>query len=235
MDYNFGGVPNFQANKAYQDIYSANNQTYAPSMSAAPSAGGLPTNNQPAPSGMPAAGGMQFLPPALQTGYGIYQAIKGNRLASQNVRPTYTIPKEIDQNLSDAQRMAIQGMPEQQRQNYINDLQRNAQQSLNQMGSRQAGLAGLGVLNQNQNDAYAKLLGMDAQQRMANMQQLQQVRSQTADYRDKAFDLNQMQPYANRYAEAQAMQNAGNQNMMGGVQSTARMAGQAANLAMLLI
>lgn len=173
----------------------------------------------------------QFLPPVLQTSYGIYQAIKGNQLAAQNTRPKYEIPNEVFQNLSDAQRMAIQGMPEQQRQNYINDLQRNAQQSLNQMGSRQAGLAGLGVLNQNQNDAYAKLLGMDAQQRMANMQQLQQVRSQTADYRDKAFDLNQMQPYANRYAEAQAMQNAGNQNMMGGIQSATQMGGQAANAA----
>lgn len=173
----------------------------------------------------------QFLPPVLQTGYGIYQAIRGNQLATQYQRPTYTIPPEISQNLSDAQRMALQGMPEQQRQNYINDIQRSGQTALNAMGSRKAGLTGLGVVNQNQNDAYNHLLGMDAQQRMQNQQQLLGVRQNVADFRNQSFDLNQMQPYVNNFAQSQAMQNAGNQNIYGGASSATNLLGQAANAA----
>ena len=76
---NLGTVPNFQANKAYSDIYGANASTINGSQVGGYIGGGnfsLPNPSAmsaaPSAGGMPAAGGMQFLPPALQTSYGIY-------------------------------------------------------------------------------------------------------------------------------------------------------------------
>jgi len=45
---------------------------------------------------------------------GIFQGAKGRKLAKQNVRPTYEIPKEFQQNLAIAENMGRVGLPQQQ-------------------------------------------------------------------------------------------------------------------------
>jgi len=168
-------------------------------------------------------GVLAAIPAVAQAGTGIYQAVKGNRLANSMERPNFEIPQEILDNLTDSQMQALRGMPAEQKQQYIDNVMRSQQAALGAMGDRKAGLAGLGGVQQNAIDAYRNMLSMDAQQRQVNEQALQGVRSNVADYKDKQFQVNQLDPYNQTMQAAEAMKGAGIQNMMGGVTSGAQM------------
>lgn len=159
-----------------------------------------------------AGGGATTTLGAFQTGYGLYKQ-------SKNKRPTYEIPQEIKENLTDAQQTALMGLPEEQRQMFLSNVQRGAAMGLSQMSSRKGGLAGIAALNQNQNDAYGNLLAMDSQARMQNKGALMQQRQVMADYKDQAFQLNKLNPYYENTAQNQAMIGAGMQNMSQGFQA----------------
>lgn len=162
--------------------------------------------------------------PAVAQGVtGIYQTIKGNQLANSMERPTFDIPQEILDNLTDAQIQALRGMPAEQKQQYLDNVMRSQQSALGAMGDRKAGLAGLGGVQQNAVDAYRNMLSMDAQQRQTNELALQGVRSDVAGYKDKQFQINELDPYNQTMAAAEGMQGAGIQNFMGGVTSGAKM------------
>jgi hypothetical protein len=150
---------------------------------------------------------------AATTALGLHQYYKGKRMRDKNKRPTYEIPQEIQQNLSQAQQMALQGIPEEQKQQYLTNLQRGSAQALASSGSRRGGLAGIAGINQQQNDAYGNLMSMDAQARFQNQGVLMGQRQAMADYRDQAFQVNKMNPYYEKEAEGLAMQGAGQQNI----------------------
>ena len=152
------------------------------------------------------------------TTLGAVQTIYGMQQQKKNKRPTYEIPQEISQNLSQTQQQALQGMPEDQKQQYISNLQRSSAYSLSQANSRKGGLQGLGAINQNQNDAYGNMLSMDSQARMQNQNQLMGARQTMADYRDQAFQLNKENPYYEKTAQNNALIGAGMQNMSQGFQ-----------------
>lgn len=158
-----------------------------------------------------AGGGATTTLGAAQTAYGMY-------LKNKNKRPEYSIPNEIGQNLTDAQRMALQGLPEEQKQQFINNIQRGTAFGMSQLGSRKAGLAGLATMNQQQQDAYGNLLSMDAQARQQNQANLMNQRQVMADYRDQAFQLNKLNPYYEKTAQSEALMGAGMQNMSQGFQ-----------------
>lgn len=155
----------------------------------------------------------------VQTVTGIAQYIKGRKLAKENKRPSYEIPNEIKQNLTQAQMMALEGLPAEQKKQYVDNIQRSQNFTLGAMDDRKAGLTGLSSLMQNSNDAYRNLLSMDAQAKQANQQQLMGQRGIMANYKDKAFDFNKVQPYEAAAQAAQAMQGAGMQNAFGGLSS----------------
>ena len=169
------------------------------------------------------AAGLVAAPAVAQAGTGIYQAVKGGQLARSMDRPNFEIPQEILDNLTDSQMQALRGMPAEQKQQYIDNVMRSQQAALGAMGDRKAGLAGLGGVQQNAIDAYRNMLSMDAQQRQTNEQALQGVRSNVADYKDKQFQVNQLDPYNQTMQAAEAMKGAGIQNMIGGVASGAQM------------
>lgn len=160
-----------------------------------------------------------------QAGLGIYQMIKGHKMAKNNVRPDYQIPQEVYQNLSDAQRMAMEGLPAAQKEQYIQNLQRSSQFGLRGASDRKAGLAGLSSLVQNQNDAYGNLLSKDAAARMQNQQTLYGMRNALAQQKTTQWDYNKYQPFMQKAQAAQAMQGAGMQNAFGALST----AGQTAN------
>lgn len=141
--------------------------------------------------------------------------IKSRRDAKQaeKNRPKYEIPEEVKQNLSSAQLDALQGMPEEQKQQYLSNLQRSSAYALSQASSRRGGLEGLSSINQNQNDAYGNLMGMDAQARMQNKQNLYGQRQNIADYRDQAFQFNKVNPFYERIAQRRADDNELFQNL----------------------
>jgi len=159
-----------------------------------------------------AGGGATTTLGAAQLAYGLYKQKK-------NKRPEYTIPPEIQANLDQGQQEALQGMPEEQKQQYINNIQRSQAFSMSQMGSRKAGLAGVAAVNQQGVDAYGNLLAMDAQARMANQDKLYGLRQNMADYKDQAFQINKSNPYYEQTAQNNALIGAGMQNMSQGFQA----------------
>jgi len=159
-----------------------------------------------------AGGGASTTLGAVQLAYGLYKQ-------KRNKRPTYEIPQEIQQNLNQAQQMALQGIPEEQKQQYLTNLQRGSAQALASSGSRRGGLAGIAGINQQQNDAYGNLMSMDAQARAQNQGILMGQRQTMADYRDQAFQINKSNPYYEQTAQNNAMIGAGMQNMSQGFQA----------------
>lgn len=123
-------------------------------------------------------------------------------------------------------KLADQGIPEQQRQNYLRDVDRNTTSTLSQSSSRRGGLAGLGQLNQNNTDAYSDLLQMDAGARMQNQQryaevapqfEAQGIAAQSAPYqfryaRDSRMEGRNFQDIYDTRAYGRAMEGAGVQN-----------------------
>jgi hypothetical protein len=159
-----------------------------------------------------AGGGASVTLGAAQLAYGLYKQ-------KHNKRPVYEIPDEVNQNLTDAQRQALQGLPEEQKQQFISNIQRGQAYGLGQLGSRKAGLAGVAALNQQSNDAYGNLLAMDSQARMQNQAALMQQRQNVADYKDQAFQFNKVNPYYEQTASNNAMIGAGMQNVSQGFQA----------------
>ena len=156
---------------------------------------------------------------AAQLGFGAYQYFKGQSEAKNLRRPTYQIPDEVKQNLSDAQLRALEGLPEEQKKAYVDQVNQASGAVLNRARDLNAGLSGLAGIHQNKLNAYQKLLADDAAARQNNQNILMQQRSNMAQYKDKAFEKNQMEPYTQGYNKAQALQGAGLQNMMGALQS----------------
>jgi len=156
-------------------------------------------------------------PMALQTGLGIYQQAKGARMAAQAERPEYEIPQEIYENLSQSELMALEGLPAEQKKEFVDNIQRGIQAGMRGLKDRSAGLAGIGGLVQQQMDQYRNMFSQDAAQRINNIATLQNNRNTMATYRDKEFKTNELDPYMNQVAAAEAMKGAGLQNIMGGV------------------
>lgn len=153
----------------------------------------------------------------LESAYGLYENIKGNQMAKDNVRPTYTIPDEIKQNLTQSDQMALEGLPDAQKQQYIQNIQRSQQLGLNSLSDRKAGLSGIEGIVQSGNDAAGNLLSLDSTARRQNQILAMQQGQNLANYKDKAFDYNKNQPYQNTAAAARALQGAGLQNIAGGL------------------
>ena len=178
------------------------------------------------------------VPALYQTGAGIYQGIQGRKIGKKK-RPVYNIPGEITDNAALAKRSynaaSMYGMPGQGRiENKLMGSQAQAQEGILQSQQNpSAALLGLTALNQNTNNAVADL-GVDAAQfRQGNMNQQQQVfmsaNQALAQYRDKAFESNYMEPYKNAMNAASALRAGSISNIYGGLSSGANTAGQYVN------
>ncbi len=120
-----------------------------------------------------------------------------------------------------AQRTALEGLPDEQKQAYIDNLQRVAQYELSEQGTRNGGLAGVATTGQQMIDANKDLLTADANARRDNQRYLGTVQSEHAGYTDKAFEYNKDAPYKALVTAASANQGAGIQNISRGLNSAA--------------
>lgn len=161
-------------------------------------------------------------------GLSAYQIHKGNqqkkeadKLAAENKRPDYEIPVELQQNLTQAQQMALEGLPAEQKQQYLNNIQRSQNFGLGALSDRRLGLAGLGSIVQSGNDASQNLLSMDAQARRQNQIGLMNARQTFANYKDKRYEQNQLNPYYENAAAIRGLKGAGMQNEWQGLSSGA--------------
>lgn len=155
-------------------------------------------------------------PSVLKAGQGIMQGIKGNKLAKQNIRPTYEIPKEFQQNLAIAENMAKIGLPQQQYNQAQQNFQRNQANALRQF-NRMGNPRGLAGIVRAGNDATLGLDVADAQARMSNQRNAMGYRSQIGQQQLAKQNWDKMQLFGERADAAAALQGAGRQNVMGGL------------------
>lgn len=144
---------------------------------------------------------------------GFSQKKQGKNILKNLQRPTYEIPEEVKANLTDAQRMVAEGLPEEQKRQFVQNVDRGVTGAMGGMTSRKAGLAGLGDIVQGQNDAFFNLMTADVQAKRENQDKLAAARQAMAGYKDKAFELNKLTPFEDKRMEGQALLGAGMQNI----------------------
>src|SRR3990167_10537508 len=128
------------------------------------------------------AGLALFHPTVGKQAFGYYQYLKGLKAKDQlGDRPEYQIPEEIKQNLSQAQLMAIEGLPAEQKRQYIENIQRSMTANLAALTGRKARLVGVSGLSQTEADSYRQLLEADVQARQANQEELMAQRAAMGD------------------------------------------------------
>jgi hypothetical protein len=147
---------------------------------------------------------------------GIFQGAKGRKLAKQNVRPTYEIPKEFQQNLAIAENMGRVGLPQQQYNQAQQNFQRNQAGALRQFG-RMGNPRGLAGIVRAGNDATMNLDVADAQARLANQRAAMGYRGQMGQQQLAKQQWDKFGKYQENAAAASALMGAGRQNVMGGL------------------
>lgn len=148
-----------------------------------------------------------------EIGYGLYEQNKARKAAAANIMPQYQIPGEEFQNLSLAESQAGQGMSAASRQQLYQNTANTQGQSIDAIlrgGGDANSISNLASNTQNQLNNTAIY---DDKARLANLQNLQSARARVSASRDKAYQVNQYQPWANR-AQAISQQLQGSQNMI---------------------
>ena len=153
----------------------------------------------------------------IQAGAGAIQTHKANKGLKNLSRPTYEIPDEVLKNVSQAERMALQGMPEDQKMQYVERMQQSQAGQVSQMKTLGAGLRGMAGIGQEQREMNKNLLSMDVQVRQQNMLQATNQRSLLAQKKDEQWSINKYQPYMQKKNALEAQKGAGIQNMFGGL------------------
>lgn len=162
-----------------------------------------------------AAGGL------LSMATGFFQRRKAKKELSKLQRPDYQIPNEVLENKKLAEQRAAEGLPQQQYNAAMQNIQRQQNRALTAAGGRRGALMALPGIQQQANDAQLNLDVRDAQARMENQDKVYGMNSQLAGYRDKVYNINKLQPYQEKYNYYNSLLGAGNQNITSGIDKTA--------------
>lgn len=131
--------------------------------------------------------------------------------------PIEQIPDEVLQNQNQANQMAGQGLPSEQYNKSMRDIQRQQLMMLRRGQDRRGGLMVLpGVLAAG-NDATLNLNAADADRRIGNQRYAQTVNNQVAGWKSDLFDKNVRQKYDRDYNYNMSLLGAGNENLFGGL------------------
>jgi hypothetical protein len=147
--------------------------------------------------------------------YGASQKKKYQREADANKMPEYQINQEERDMMRQAETMAGQGMSDADREAMRSNTDRAMGTSIDAIlrgGGNPNAIASLAGNFQNQINQMAVY---EDQARLKNLENLQNQRARMSANRDKAYQINQYQPWANR-AQAINQQLMGAQNMMQG-------------------
>jgi len=140
---------------------------------------------------------------------------------------------------------AKEGIPEELKEQYLENIQGSQAQTLNANASRRGGLVGMAQVDQNAVGAYKELLSMDANQKLANERTAMSFQGnaigQMDTYANRGLNFqigNQQQNYArdlsSNYADqdyAMALQGAGEQMMYSGAGQIVNTLGEASSFA----
>ena len=113
---------------------------------------------------------------------GVGQTIKGLTMPKPEI-PDYDIPQEIYDNMTDAEYWSYQGLPDAQKQNYIDQISQQGAGALSRSSSRKGGLGMVSSIAEQQRQGTRELLSMDAQARVRNQERLYTARGAMAQQR----------------------------------------------------
>ncbi len=176
-------------------------------------------------SGLGAIGGIG------QIGLGIWQGFQARKLEKDNKRPTYEIPSAIKDNMTMAQMRALEGIPEEQKQQYIDNLQKNQLLQLTAAGDRGNSLNAIAGIAAQGNEGIRNLATADANQRIQNQQTAYKMNAAYGDAQNTEFELNKLNPFYENAAAIRGLKNSQQQNVFGGIKSITDTAQDAAKLA----
>lgn len=149
---------------------------------------------------------------------GFFQKRKAQKMLKNLNRPEYTIPQEVLRSQKMAEMGAQEGLPSAQYNKAMQNIQRQQNNMLAGATDRRSALMALPKIQQSTNDAALNLDVADSNARLQNQKTLYGISAQTGQYRDKAFQTNQMQPYQEKKNYAESLLGAGNQNLTGGIE-----------------
>lgn len=155
----------------------------------------------------------------LSMGIGLAQRGQANKWLKNNQQPIEGLPSEIKRNQQLAEIRANTGLPSEQYNNAMKNIQRQQLMALrgaSQMGGGKA-LGILGGINEQGNDAVAGLDAADAGARLNNEGQLINVNNNVANWKSQLFDRNVRQKWLRQYEQMMGQQGSGNQNLVGGI------------------
>ena len=160
---------------------------------------------------------------------GFFQKRQAKKLLkAAGEQPLYNIPQEILRNQKQAELNAQEGLPSQQYNNAMKNIQTSQRNALSSSLDRRSALMALPSIQRSANNAYGNLDSQDAQARRQNQQTLYNVGNTTAQYRDKAWNTNELQPWQRKYNYGMQLLGAGYQNFTGGLEKLLGGAGQVA-------
>lgn len=161
-----------------------------------------------------------LIPAAISAITGVYQAIKGAKERREAKAAQRAAMAQQEQLVAEANQRAMNGLPQEQYQKALQDIQRNQGYAIQQLRDRRTGVAGVGAVQQRSNDA---VLGLDVQdaaarernQRLADAQYGKLI-SMRGGYAQQSLDY------------GGALQAAGIQNIGNAVSSISQMGGAGA-------
>jgi hypothetical protein len=145
-----------------------------------------------------------------QIGVGVAQGLRARKMEYPELEG-YDIPEEYLQNMTDAQIQSFIGLPEAQKREFTENIQRSGMTALQQVGSRKGGLGLISSIQQQQQDAYKSLLSADATARQKNLDRFFQAREamgvQETMKQQRDFDVTDKKRELKEVMQGAAMQN----------------------------
>ena len=146
---------------------------------------------------------------AAKAGLGAYQYFQGKKRARNNNIDNQVVSAETKKNLSLAERMAKEGMPEQSFRNQQENIDRNTATGIRTLQTGRNIAGGVSNIVANANKATSNLNAMDAEARQRNNSILMRYRDVVAGEKRRGYEQEAM--------AAQGLMGAGIQNLAGGL------------------
>ena len=160
-----------------------------------------------------------LMPALFQGGLSLIQMIRG--MSMQANRPTYNIPQEVQDKLTQNQvNLNARSAGAARAQDNIFAGQATTIQNAQQAGGGASNQLLAGAMSQAQsNRGFENLSASEREDYQRRLGNLGQAQSEMGGYRDKAFDYNQNQPFQDAAATKSALIESGIQNAFGALQS----------------
>lgn len=148
---------------------------------------------------------------------GAKQLKEGRKIMRNTVRPTMAVPAEIQQNQNLASTMAATGMPSEQYNTAIKNIQQQQVAAMMSSNDRRGGLMSIPLIQEASDNALGSLDAKSAEMRVDNQGRLIQANQDLADWKQKAWDWNDKGKYDQDYGYAMQLLGAGGTNVTGGL------------------